>query len=442
MAAAARAAGVQIVTGDTKVVDRGHGDGVYINTTGIGLVPEGVSIAPQNARPGDQIIVSGMIGEHGIAILSVREGLTFETQLLSDSQPLHDLVAAMLAASRDIHAMRDPTRGGLAATLNEFARASQVGIEIDEGDVPIPPAVDAACEMLGLDPFYVANEGKLVAVAPPDAAAKLLDAMRAHPKGRDAAIIGQVVDAHPGVVTARTGIGGSRVIDTLVGEQLPRICLTIHRNLMAPHQSDPLPRWAWRLSVAALIGTLAFVAALLALSLAGISDPRTAGPLTVDTALSDSLAAASPHDRSTLALPGTLTPPATVELTARLAAGPSDAGYGLWVGSSPSDGLVLAVNGDGYTAIYTLSDGAPTFIREWQTFPRIALQGQPNRLRLDLAGGQATVRLNDEFVASFAWAPPPGPLLIGALVETFDPGGASAAFEHLRIWQGIDHKFW
>lgn len=224
MAQAARACGVQIVTGDTKVVERGHGDGVYINTTGIGIVPPGVHIAPQNARPGDRLILSGPIGEHGIAILSVREGLTFETELRSDSQPLHDLVAAMLEVTPHIHCMRDPTRGGLAATLNEFARASQVGIEVDEQAVPIPPAVAAACEMLGLDPFYVANEGKLVAVVPPEVAEPLLEAMRAHPKGREAAIIGQVVEAHPGLVVARTGIGGSRVVDTLIGEQLPRIC--------------------------------------------------------------------------------------------------------------------------------------------------------------------------------------------------------------------------
>ena len=224
MAAAARACGVQIVTGDTKVVDRGHGDGVYINTTGIGVVPPDVYIAPQNACPGDRVILSGPIGEHGIAILSVREGLTFETELRSDSQPLHDLVAAMLDVTHEIHCMRDPTRGGLAATLNEFARASHVGIEIDEQAVPIPPAVAAACELLGLDPFYVANEGKLVAVVPPQVAEPLLEAMRAHPKGREAAIIGQVVETHPGLVVARTGIGGSRVVDTLIGEQLPRIC--------------------------------------------------------------------------------------------------------------------------------------------------------------------------------------------------------------------------
>lgn len=224
MAAAARACGVQVVTGDTKVVDKGHGDGVYINTTGIGVIPEGVNIAAQNIRPGDAILVSGAIGVHGIAILSVREGLTFETQLESDSQPLHDLVAAMIEAVPDIHALRDPTRGGLAATLNEFARAAGVGVEVDEPAVPVPPAVAAACEMLGLDPFYVANEGKLVAAVPEALAEPLLEAMQAHPRGREAAIVGRVVEGHPGVVTARTAIGGSRVIDTLVGEQLPRIC--------------------------------------------------------------------------------------------------------------------------------------------------------------------------------------------------------------------------
>jgi hydrogenase expression/formation protein HypE len=224
MASAARAANVEVVTGDTKVVERGHGDGLYINTSGIGLVPDGVDIAAGNVRPGDVLIVSGAIGEHGIAILSVREGLTFETELKSDSQPLHDLVAAMLDETTDIHAMRDPTRGGLAASLNEFALASGVGIEIDEENVPIPLAVNAACELLGLDPFYVANEGKLVAAVPEHAAEPLLEAMRAHPRGREAAIIGRAVEDHPGVVTARTGIGGSRVIDTLVGEQLPRIC--------------------------------------------------------------------------------------------------------------------------------------------------------------------------------------------------------------------------
>jgi hydrogenase expression/formation protein HypE len=224
MAAAARAAGVQIVTGDTKVVEKGHGDGVYINTTGIGLLPPGIDIAARNARPGDLVLVSGPIGEHGIAILSVREGLTFETALQSDSAPLHDLVAAMLAVSTDIHCLRDPTRGGLAASLNEFARASRVGIEVDEPAVPIPPAVRAACEMLGLDPYYVANEGKLVAIVPPDAAEPLLAAMQAHPRGQGAAIIGRVVAEHPGVVTSRSGLGGSRVVDTLVGEQLPRIC--------------------------------------------------------------------------------------------------------------------------------------------------------------------------------------------------------------------------
>ena len=224
MAEAARGAGVEIVTGDTKVVDKGHGDGVYINTTGLGIVPPGVHIAPNQARPGDRVIVSGPIGEHGITILSVREGLSFETDLKSDSAPLHDLVATMLDLTTDIHCMRDPTRGGLAASLNEFARASKVGIEIEETAVPVPPAVSAACDLLGLDPFYVANEGKLVAVVPAGVAEPLLERVQAHPQGREAAIIGEVVKAHPGLVTARTAIGGSRVIDTLVGEQLPRIC--------------------------------------------------------------------------------------------------------------------------------------------------------------------------------------------------------------------------
>jgi hydrogenase expression/formation protein HypE len=197
---------------------------VYINTTGIGIVPDGVSIAPHNCRPGDVVIVSGNIGEHGIAILSVREGLAFETGLRSDSQPLHDLVAAMLGVTRDIHAMRDPTRGGLAASLNEFARASGVGIQIDEQAVPVPPAVNAACELLGLDPFYVANEGKLVAVCAADAADAVLRAMRAHPLGARAARIGTVVEDPHRFVRMTTGLGGQRLVDWLSGEQLPRIC--------------------------------------------------------------------------------------------------------------------------------------------------------------------------------------------------------------------------
>jgi hydrogenase expression/formation protein HypE len=224
MASAARQAGVQIVTGDTKVVDKGHGDGLFINTSGIGLVPEGVNIGPDRARPGNVVIVSGEIGLHGITILSVREGLGFETAIQSDSASLHGLVAAMLDTTTDIRCLRDPTRGGLASTLNEFSKASGVGIEISETSVPVPAAVNAACEMLGLDPFYVANEGKLAAVVPESEAEDVLAAMRAHPLGQAAAIVGQATEEHPGIVVAQTGIGGRRIIDTLVGDQLPRIC--------------------------------------------------------------------------------------------------------------------------------------------------------------------------------------------------------------------------
>lgn len=224
MGAAARRAGVALVTGDTKVVDRGHGDGVYINTSGFGVVPEGVRIGPDLAQPGDAVIVSGEIGAHGIAILSVREGLEFGAPVESDTAALNGLVAAMLEETRDIHALRDPTRGGMASTLNEIARASRVGIAIEERAVPVPDAVRAACELLGLDPLYVANEGKLVAIAPAGVAERLLARMRGHPLGRRAAIVGRVTKEHPGVVVARTGIGGTRVVDMMVGEQLPRIC--------------------------------------------------------------------------------------------------------------------------------------------------------------------------------------------------------------------------
>jgi hydrogenase expression/formation protein HypE len=224
MAHAAQRAGAALVAGDTKVVDKGHGDGVYINTSGVGLVPDGVEIAPHRACPGDAVMVSGEIGTHGIAIMSVREGLTFETVIESDSAPLNGLVEAMLAVTREIHVLRDPTRGGLASALNEIAQAAQVGIELEEHRVPVADPVRAACEMLGLDPFYVANEGKLVAIVPQAEAERLLEAVRAHPLGRRAAIIGRVTDEHPGLVVARTGIGGRRVVDMQVGEQLPRIC--------------------------------------------------------------------------------------------------------------------------------------------------------------------------------------------------------------------------
>ncbi|MBL8096423.1 MAG: hydrogenase expression/formation protein HypE [Anaerolineales bacterium] len=224
MGRAARAAGVRLVTGDTKVVDRGHGDGVYINTSGIGVVPEGVHIGPSRARPGDVVLVSGEIGVHGTAIMSVRQGLEFGAAIESDTAPLNGLVAAMLAVTHDIHVLRDPTRGGVASTLNEIARSSRVGVQIDERAVPVPQIVRSACEMLGLDPLYVANEGKLIAIVPAERAEAVLAAMRAHPLGAKAARIGQVSDKNPGMVVARTGLGATRVVSLQIGEQLPRIC--------------------------------------------------------------------------------------------------------------------------------------------------------------------------------------------------------------------------
>ena len=224
MGAAARGAGVRLVTGDTKVVERGHGDGVYVNTSGIGRVPDGVDVAPRHARPGDAVLVSGTIGDHGMAIMSVREGLEFETVIESDSAALHGLVAAMLEVCPRIRALRDPTRGGLAASLNEIAAAAGAGIEIEESRLPVRPEVQAACEILGMDPLYVANEGKLTAIVPEADAGALLETMRAHPLGRDAARIGHVTAEHPGILIARTAIGGKRVVDMQVGEQLPRIC--------------------------------------------------------------------------------------------------------------------------------------------------------------------------------------------------------------------------
>jgi hydrogenase expression/formation protein HypE len=224
MAAAARDAGVPIVTGDTKVVERGKGDGLFVTTTGIGVVPDGVRIAADRARPGDAVLLSGSIGDHGVAVMSKREDLSFETEILSDSAALHRLVADMVGAVPDIHVLRDPTRGGLAAVLNEIARESRVGIHIREAAIPIATAVRGACELLGLDPLYVANEGKLVAFAAAADADALLAAMRAHPLGREAAIIGTVVDDPHRFVRMETGFGGERVIDWLAGEQLPRIC--------------------------------------------------------------------------------------------------------------------------------------------------------------------------------------------------------------------------
>jgi hydrogenase expression/formation protein HypE len=224
LGAAARAAGVEIATGDTKVVEAGHGDGVYINTAGIGLVPDGVDIRPQRAEPGDVVIVSGPIGVHGVAVMSVREGLEFGVAIESDCAALGGLVEAMLAVTPDLHVLRDPTRGGLAAALNEIARAASVGVLLQERAVPVPAEVANACAILGLDPFYVANEGKLVAFVPRADADAVLAAMRAHPLGAQAAVIGECVDSHPGMVVARTGLGGTRVVDLPIGEQLPRIC--------------------------------------------------------------------------------------------------------------------------------------------------------------------------------------------------------------------------
>ncbi len=224
MAAAARAAGVPVVTGDTKVVERGKGDGVFITTTGVGVVPDGLDISGANARPGDAILLSGPIGDHGVAIMSSRENLTFETAIESDSAALHGLVAAMVAAVPQIRCLRDPTRGGLAATLNEIAHQSGVGMRLTEEAIPLRAEVDAACELLGLDPLYVANEGKLVAICPAARAPALLSAMRAHDRGAEAAIIGEVVADDMGFVTMETGFGGTRIVDWLAGEQLPRIC--------------------------------------------------------------------------------------------------------------------------------------------------------------------------------------------------------------------------
>lgn len=224
MAAAATAAGVAVVTGDTKVVERGNGDGVFITTTGVGQVPEGVNIAGDRARPGDAVLVSGTLGDHGVAIMSSRENLEFETAILSDSAALHGLVAAMVAAVPDIHCLRDPTRGGLASTLNELAHQSRVGMQLREAAVPVRGEVSAACELLGLDPLYVANEGKLVAICDGADAEALLATMRAHPLGREAAIIGEVVAHDHALVQMETAFGGQRVVDWLAGEQLPRIC--------------------------------------------------------------------------------------------------------------------------------------------------------------------------------------------------------------------------
>ena len=224
MARAATAAGVPVVTGDTKVVEKGKGDGVFITTTGIGVVPEGVQLSGDQARPGDAILVSGTMGDHGVAIMSSRENLEFETSIESDSAALHTLVSEMVAAVPGIRCLRDPTRGGLATTLNELAIQSGVGMKLVEEAIPVRPAVAAACELLGLDPLYVANEGKLICICDPGDATRLLQVMRSHPQGADAALVGEVVEDANGFVQMETSFGGRRVVDWLAGEQLPRIC--------------------------------------------------------------------------------------------------------------------------------------------------------------------------------------------------------------------------
>jgi hydrogenase expression/formation protein HypE len=221
---AARIAGVKLVTGDTKVVDSGSGDGVFINTAGIGRIPDGVDIRPDRSQTGDVVIVSGDIGVHGIAVMSCREGLEFGTAVSSDCAALHGLVAAMIATGADIHTLRDPTRGGVAASLNEIAQAAKVGITLTERDLPIPQAVRDACGLLGLDPLYVANEGKLLAIVAPEDAERVLRAMQQHELGRGARVIGVCEAEHPGMLTARTALGGTRVVALPIGEQLPRIC--------------------------------------------------------------------------------------------------------------------------------------------------------------------------------------------------------------------------
>ncbi|HEX4956475.1 MAG TPA: hydrogenase expression/formation protein HypE [Thermoanaerobaculia bacterium] len=226
MAAAARAAGVTVVTGDTKVVDKGHGHGCYLTTAGVGAVPAGLTLGPDRARPGDAVLVSGTLGDHGMAVMSVREGLEFGTQLKSDSAALYPLVEALLGAVGEgqLHALRDPTRGGLASALNEIAGSSKVGILIDERSLPVRPEVQAACDLLGMDPTAVANEGKLVAIVAGQAAERALAALRSHPLGRQAALLGHVTTDHPGLLVAKTAVGGRRVIPMQIGEQLPRIC--------------------------------------------------------------------------------------------------------------------------------------------------------------------------------------------------------------------------
>jgi hydrogenase expression/formation protein HypE len=225
MAKAAAAARVQIVTGDTKVVERGHGDGCYITTAGVGVLRSNTEVGPKRAKNGDAVIVSGTIGDHGMAIMSVREGLEFESQIRSDCAALNGMIAEVLdGAGTAVHTMRDPTRGGLASTLNEIAHSSDVGVVIEELSIPVRPEVQSACELLGLDPVYVANEGKAVFFVAPEAADRVVEILRAHPLGRNAARIGYATAEHKRMLVARTALGANRVIPTMIGEQLPRIC--------------------------------------------------------------------------------------------------------------------------------------------------------------------------------------------------------------------------
>lgn len=224
MKAAANKAGIKIVTGDTKVVDHGKGDKIFINTSGIGIIEDGIDIAPQNCEEGDSVILSGRIAEHGIAIMSAREGLEFETTIKSDSAPLNNLIEAVLRVSKNIHVMRDPTRGGIASALNEIAQSSRKGIQLYEEKIPITEEVKGACEILGLDPLYIANEGKVLIIVPESETDKVLNVMRNDPLGKDASVIGKVTVSDPGLVVMKTLIGSSRIVDMISGEQLPRIC--------------------------------------------------------------------------------------------------------------------------------------------------------------------------------------------------------------------------
>ncbi|MDX2442993.1 MAG: hydrogenase expression/formation protein HypE [Bacteroidales bacterium] len=221
---AAKIAGVQVVTGDTKVVDKGKGDKIFINTSGIGHIPANINIGPKRAQAGDVVIINGKIAEHGVAIMSSREGLEFETSIISDTMPLNDLMNEVYSVTREVHVLRDPTRGGISSALNEIAKTANVGIEINEKDIPISEQVKGACEILGLDPLYIANEGKILIIVPEEYSEQILETMRRHPAGRDSSIIGSVSSEMKRMVRMKTSIGSTRIVDMISGEQLPRIC--------------------------------------------------------------------------------------------------------------------------------------------------------------------------------------------------------------------------